>query len=200
MLGSLEYKTMTDNDCSYLLNPQDLSLGAFLQRYPALSDLLFEDCDRNLDMMKTILEPLHQVESRCQLTPHYIQAITTGQTTFLITNLYAEQAEPRVSAAAANWLVGRSSSCAISVPHGAVSRCHAIIGHVQGEAFYIMDMGSSNGTRLNRRRLPRLERRRIKDGDLIEFGPIKAEFFITQPQIAKEQSDVSKHRSVITCC
>lgn len=191
---------MTDNDCSYLLDPQNLNLGAFLQRYPALSNSLFEDCDRNLDTMKTILEPLHQVESRCQLTPYYVQAVTTGQTTFLITNLYTHQSDPKISPAAANWLVGRSSSCAISVPHGAVSRCHAIIGHVQGETFYVMDMGSSNGTRLNRRRLPQLERRRIKDGDLLEFGPVKAEFFITQPQVAKNRSEPSLKQSVITCC
>ena len=191
---------MTDNDCSCLHNPQNLNLGAFLQRYPALSNSLFEDCDRNLDTMKTMLEPLHQVESRCQLTPYYIQAVTTGQTTFLITNLYIHQSDPNVSPAAANWLVGRSSSCAIAIPHGAVSRCHAILGHVQGEAFYVMDMGSSNGTRLNRRRLPQLERRRIKDGDLLEFGPVKAEFFIAHSKVAKNPPESPLKQSVITCC
>lgn len=190
---------MTDNDCSCLRNPQNLNLGAFLQRYPALSNSLFEDCDRNLDTMKTMLEPLHQVESRCQLTPHYIQAVTTGQTTFLITNLYADPSDIKVSTAAANWLVGRSSSCAIAIPHGAVSRCHAILGHVQGETFYVMDMGSSNGTRLNRRRLPQLERRRIKDGDLLEFGPVKAEFFVAQSRVVKNRPASPQNQSVITC-
>ncbi len=149
--------------------------------------------------MKTMLEPLHQVESRCQIAPYYIQAVTTGQTTFLITNLYTDPSDLKVSTAAANWLVGRSSSCAISIPHGAVSRCHAILGHVQGETFYVMDMGSSNGTRLNRRRLPQLERRRIKDGDLLEFGPVKAEFFIAQSKVVKNRPDAPQKPSAITC-
>jgi hypothetical protein len=174
----------------------DLNIGSFLSRYPALCNSLFEDCDRDIGKMETVLEPLRHAESRCQAAPYYVQAITTGQTTFLTTNLSATRQEIKVSSAASNWVIGRSSSCAISIQKSTISRCHAVIGHIQGRQFYLMDMGSSNGTRLNRRRLTQMERYPIHDGDLLEFGPIQIEFFIAQasypqPVVADHDGDIT---------
>lgn len=156
------------------------TVATFLQEYPDLSTCLFEECDRDLSKIQTVLEPLCTVSDRCQNTPYYIQAISTGRTTFLSTNLSRGQRGLWISSVASNWTVGRSRNCTIAIPKSTVSRCHAAIGHIQGKHFYLMDMESSNGTRVNRRRIPAFQRRTILDGDLVEFGSLKVEFFIAR--------------------
>jgi len=52
---------------------------------------------------------------------------------------------------------------------GAVSRNHACIEQ-EGEYFYLTDLDSRNGTRLNGRKLAPYERERLQDGDAIELG------------------------------
>jgi uncharacterized ubiquitin-like protein YukD len=51
----------------------------------------------------------------------------------------------------------------------AISRRHAQIEQ-EGDRFYIVDLGSMNGTKLNGERLPPRERKPVWDGDTIEFG------------------------------
>jgi len=51
----------------------------------------------------------------------------------------------------------------------AISRNHACIEQ-EGEYFYLTDLGSRNGTRLNGRELLPHERERLQDGDTIELG------------------------------
>lgn len=50
-----------------------------------------------------------------------------------------------------------------------VSRIHADI-RVEGEAYYIEDVGSSNGTYINNSPLPMGNRHRLRAGDRISFG------------------------------
>ena len=52
-----------------------------------------------------------------------------------------------------------------------------------------MDVGSSNGTFVNRRRLIQQEQRFLQDGDLIEFSHTRVEFFLSgwQDQVAPPQ-------------
>jgi pSer/pThr/pTyr-binding forkhead associated (FHA) protein len=84
-----------------------------------------------------------------------------------------------VSEVAASWLVGRSHKCAVALLDKSVSRCHAVIGYRLGKGFYIMDLGSSNGTSVNRSKLLPLEQYFLKDGDLLEFNKFRVEFFIS---------------------
>jgi hypothetical protein len=60
---------------------------SFLEQNPCLSDSLFADCNFNLDEVATVIEPVLQAEKRCRITHCYIQAVTTGRTTFLASNL-----------------------------------------------------------------------------------------------------------------
>jgi pSer/pThr/pTyr-binding forkhead associated (FHA) protein len=115
---------------------------------------------------------------RCQITPSYIQAVTTGRTRFLVTNL-TEPAISDMTPIASSWLLGRSSACAIPIAHRSVSRCHAVIGHHSTLGFYITDIGSSNGTWVNYHSLARTERRFLKDGDLLQLGKLQIEFFLS---------------------
>jgi len=56
-----------------------------------------------------------------------------------------------------------------------VSRRHALI-EKEGDTYYVMDKGSTNGTYLNNNPIPRLERVKIKDGDVLTVGKTKLYF------------------------
>lgn len=147
----------------------------FLQTYPAISRSLLLDCGHDIDKISTLVEPILDAPKRCA-TSYYIQAVTTGRTAFLTTNL-SNPNHSQPSAIASTWMIGRSRKCAIVVPNPSVSRCHAIIGHSADEGFYLMDVGSSNGTFLNHQRLPILERRSLLDGDSISLSHLLVEFY-----------------------
>jgi len=59
------------------------------------------------------------------------------------------------------FLIGRGRHCDLVVESAKVSREHAVIRR-EGDAWWIEDLGSSNGTWLDR---ARIDRRRIRDGD-----------------------------------
>lgn len=160
----------------------------FLKQNPFLSDLLLADCNYDLSEVAALIEPLLQAPKRCERTGLYIQAVTTGSTAFLATNLI-EHRVAEVTPLSSSWLLGRSPTCAIPLPHGSVSRRHAAIGHHPWDGFYLTDLGSLNGTRLNRRRLQPSQRLPLKDGDLIQFGILQVEFFLTQRLYERHESD-----------
>lgn len=151
----------------------------FLKTYPALSRSLLLDCGHDIDKISTLVEPILEAPKRCA-TAYYIQAVTTGRSAFLTTNL-ADSDQVQLTAIASTWLIGRSRNCAISLSQPSISRCHAVIGH-QPEGFYIMDVGSSNGTFLKGQRLPVLERRTLSDGDCIALSHLQVEFFVVSMQ------------------
>lgn len=148
-----------------------------LKQNPALSRLIFTTQPTSAEQMATIIEPILQAPQRCSITPFYIQAIATESTTILATNLGSTQ-ELQVTEKAASWLIGRNATCAITIADRSVSRCHAVIGYYPSRDFYIADVGSSNGTRVNRRRLAHLERHLLQDGDLVQIGSLCIEFFV----------------------
>ncbi len=163
-----------------LVSPANLSIRArnFLERHPALSRSLLADCATDIDRVATIIEPILDARHRCATSTFYIQAVTTGRTAFLTTNLPDGQST-QVLEPGATWLIGRNSSCVLVVPKTAISRCHAVVGFSITQGFYIMDVGSKNGTFVNRRRLVPQEQRFLRDGDLIELSRIGVEFFIS---------------------
>lgn len=108
---------------------------------------------------------------------YYIQAAQHNHRAFLTTNL-CHADTPFVTALSSTWLIGRSRNCAIVVHDRSVSRCHAVVGYDVQQGFYLMDVGSSNGTYLNRKRLSVLKRYAIADGDVITLCNLTFEFFI----------------------
>ncbi len=50
-----------------------------------------------------------------------------------------------------------------------VSRRHALI-EKEGDRYYLMDKGSTNGTYLNNNPIPRAERVEVRSGDVITIG------------------------------
>lgn len=149
----------------------------FLQRNPFLTDSLLADCNYDLNEVERLVDFALQAPQRCQLSQYYIQTIVTNQTAFLITNFLQSQDRQPVHVGS-SWTIGRNSTCAISVNDWSMSRCHAVIGRHPAEGIYITDLGSTNGSWVNRRQLVPHERRSLRDGDLLQLGYIKAEFFI----------------------
>ncbi len=73
------------------------------------------------------------------------------------------------------WTVGRSDDNSLVLPDRWISRNHAMLqGMVNGE-FYLIDLGSRNGTFLNGRRVSVPVT--LHDGDRITFGQTELQFF-----------------------
>lgn len=149
----------------------------FLQQHPLLLDALLMDCNYDLNAVTQLLQPALTVADRCQRTPYYIQAVAIGSTRFLMTNTTKAQTT-EIAPQPSTWLIGRSPACAISIADRLISRCHAVIGHQAGQGFYITDLSSSNGTRVNHQRLVPSERCLLQDGDLLQLGGMRLEFFL----------------------
>ena len=114
---------------------------------------------------------------RPEALSYYIQAAQHSHRAFLTTNLcHGDTAF--VTALSSTWLIGRSRNCAIVVHDRSVSRCHTVVGYDIQQGFYLMDVGSSNGTYLNRNRLSVLKRYALADGDVITLCNLHFEFFI----------------------
>jgi FHA domain len=164
---------------------------SFLEQNPCLSGSLFADCNFNLYEVATMIEPVLQAEKRCRITPCYIQAVTTGRTAFLASNLTIDR-KLQATAIASNWLLGRSPACAISILNPSVSRRHAVIGYRSGGGFYITDLNSSNGTWVNGRRLAPMQPKFLEDSDLLLIGTLRVEFFVAgSDRFVPDQSDAT---------
>jgi pSer/pThr/pTyr-binding forkhead associated (FHA) protein len=68
-----------------------------------------------------------------------------------------------------NWMViGRGRSADIVIAEPTISRAHAVIG-CDDEGFFVQDMGSTNGTRVNGERG---DRTRLADRDEVLLGKL----------------------------
>lgn len=142
-----------------------------------LSQALLVERHIDFESIAQFLEPLLQAAQRCRSTPFFIQAFSAGRTRFLATNLL-ENYITDIPSIAPCWLLGRSSTCAITARHRSVSRRHAVITYYAADGFYIADVGSRNGTWINQQRLEVGERRLLQDGDLLQLGQLQIEFFL----------------------
>lgn len=156
------------------LNPASISAKS-----PVLLEQLFENCRYNFEYVSSLIDPILQASQRCQVTTLYILAIDTGHTAFITTNVNTDH-QLQIFPDGSSWLIGSAVNCAISIPHSGVSRCHAALGYLPNAGFYLTDIGSEQGTRINRHRIKSLDRRSLKDGDLIELGDLRIEFFLTK--------------------
>lgn len=63
--------------------------------------------------------------------------------------------------------LGRMPECDIQLDEGGVSRRHARLGLLKGDAVEVLDLQSTNGTFVNGRRI---QRARLRDGDKLQLG------------------------------
>src|SRR5437870_11384666 len=74
--------------------------------------------------------------------------------------------------------IGRASACNIRIADAGVSSKHAKIWCEDGQ-YFLMDLGSTNGTFVNDRDV---DREKLNDGDVITFGMTKASFVGEKPK------------------
>lgn len=74
-------------------------------------------------------------------------------------------------------VIGRSREADIRVPDEGISRRHAEIRQEDGE-YWVVDLGSMNGTRVNGKRI---DRQRLADGDTIVLGSTEIVFGRSTP-------------------
>lgn len=104
------------------------------------------------------------------IAPYYLQAVATGRTAFL--TLQRQQQPVGTTEVGTSWIVGRNAACAIVLPHAPISRLHAAIGYCLQHGFYVLDLGSKNGTYVNRHRLAPLRKQFLQDGDTVTLSTI----------------------------
>lgn len=78
------------------------------------------------------------------------------------------------------YLIGREGA-ELALDDGKVSRRHAEIGLYGPDAFVLRDLASTNGTRVNGRRIT--DRHKLKRGDLIEVGDTAIRFTVVEGSI-----------------
>lgn len=66
-------------------------------------------------------------------------------------------------------VIGRGRHADLALAESTISRAHAAIGFDQ-EGFFVEDLGSTNGTRVNG---ARITRQRLKNDDEIEMGKLR---------------------------
>ncbi len=81
----------------------------------------------------------------------------------------SDAAEVRFEFDQARIVVGRSGGADIQLPHPAVSATHASL-RAHGAGYAIVDEGSTNGTRVNERRIAPGRPKPLRTGDRIEIG------------------------------
>jgi adenylate cyclase len=90
--------------------------------------------------------------------------------------------------------IGRSSDNRLVLRDERVSRRHALI-HMQGDGeWWLVDLGSSNGTYVNHGRVS--QPIRLRNGDLVEFGPFALVFRQTEA-LAATETEITTERTVL---
>ena len=78
-----------------------------------------------------------------------------------------------------SWIVGRDGECNTTIKSNTLSRFHFEITKKQAE-YWITDLGSTNGTKLNGKRLKEKYSKKLKSGDTIKIKSIKIKFYLSQ--------------------
>jgi len=71
--------------------------------------------------------------------------------------------------------IGRTRNCDLRIDHASISRLHALLLMDEGGSVHIVDVGSSNGTRVNGKPVGR-QRTPLVFGDVVTFGSVATQF------------------------
>jgi len=108
----------------------------------------------------------------------YIQGVTLGQETYLVTNLLHGKTQA-IQQPQQTWVIGRDPRrTAIAIQDTRLSRCHAVLRYVEQQGFYLVDLNSSNGSYINGELVR--QSRLLRDGDRVRLGSVTFVFFYCQ--------------------
>lgn len=152
---------------------EDQDLQKRLELFQTFSKLY----ERHRDLLNEILALEHAgTKAPEQLALfNYIQGVVLDQQVFLVTNLLNRQSQALVQPQK-TWLIGRDGGqVSLAVRDKRLSRRHAAIQY-QHNDFYLVDLGSTNGTFVNGERIR--HQTPLRDGDRIRLGSMTLSFFI----------------------
>lgn len=86
--------------------------------------------------------------------------------------------------------IGRQETNTIVLPAGRVSRRHAQV-EAEGHAYFLVDLGSDNGTMVNGVRLRPRDRYLLRDNDLIAIDPYRLTFSQWEEQLEQSFNEIT---------
>ena len=117
-------------------------------------------------------------KSLAGVTLPYVQGVISDRAVHLTTNLLQGKTQALFQPQQV-WILGRDpQKASVAVQDGRLSRCHAAIHHIPDKGFFLVDLGSRNGSFINGERVWRSTL--LKDGDRIRLGSLSFVFFICQ--------------------
>lgn len=128
---------------------------------------------------RNLLDELLELENLGDNSPNkvdvrYIQGVISGEQSYLITNLLEGKTQVLCQPQQI-WTIGRTQQVALSIQDRRLSRCHAAIRYVKHHGFYLIDLGSTNGSFINGE--PLRHYALLKDGDRVRLGGLAFTFF-----------------------
>lgn len=143
---------------------------------PWVLETLFRNCNYDLEWVADIIDPILTVQNYCQATALYVQGVVVQDRAFLSTNLNDQQTI-HVTLCHHSWLIGQGAGCALAIAAKGVAADHALLRFDPKQGFTLVDLGSAEGTRINHGRIIPGRPYPIQDGDLVELGALRFEFF-----------------------
>lgn len=117
-------------------------------------------------------------KSLAHVTLPYLQGVVMAQRVYVATNLWQGKTQTLVQPQN-TWVIGRDPRrVSIPVQDSRLSRCHAVLKYVENQGFYLIDLGSRNGSFVNGE--PVRRSRLLSDGDRIRLGSLTLVFFLNQ--------------------
>lgn len=106
----------------------------------------------------------------------FIQGMVVEQQVFLVTNLIGNKTQA-LKQVQRIWTIGRDSrKVVIPIRDARLSRSHAAIEYINGEGFYLIDLGSSNGSYVNGE--PIRHHTLLREGDRVRLGSFTFTFLM----------------------
>jgi hypothetical protein len=150
--------------------PQDMETtsdnGELSQRL-GLYRVFLKIYDQHRELLDEILDLENgAIATSAHISHYFVQGWVRGDQAHLVTNLLCTTRalyQPQQV-----WIVGRDRRCGLALPDKRLSRRHGAIQYVQGQGFFLIDLGSTNGTYVN----GELARKgvRLKEGDRVRMG------------------------------
>jgi adenylate cyclase len=120
---------------------------------------------------------------------HFLQSVVTTQPTPHLL-LRTDSGYRRLLLTGSNcWTIGRSEDNNFVLPDRWISRNHAMLQFMENGEFYLIDLGSRNGSFVNGRRVSIPVT--LHNGDRLTFGQTELEFFCPVPTSQEEDDDDS---------
>ncbi|MEB3267511.1 MAG: adenylate/guanylate cyclase domain-containing protein [Leptolyngbya sp.] len=96
------------------------------------------------------------------------------------------------------WTVGRSDDNNLVLPDRWISRNHAMIQYMETGEFYLIDLGSRNGSFINGRRVSVPVT--LRDGDMLTFGQTEMQFYCPtyEPTLPKAEPSTQDFTATAT--